>query len=361
MIISAPVGSGHIRAGQAIGAALQAADPQVRIDYADVFAFFPAVIGGSILTVYLKVLAVFPQAYAAAYGWGNSSSLALWGRTLISRFLAGQMSRYIQSFQPDAIVCTHATPAGLVADLLRRRKIAVPAVAVVTDYVAHRLWLYPEITHYCVANETLQQELADAGIAPAKSSASGIPVSTAFAAASAGRSGKLAPAILIMGGGAGLLPMEEIVASLNSLPEPVSILAVCGRNRKLYDRLSRQAATSRQRLLVYGFVEQVDELMQAADLLITKPGGLTCAEALCCGLPLLLYRPIPGQETENAKRLVQQGVAVQADTAAQLAALAANLLSDRENLTKMSRKAYGAAKPAAAAAIAQLIRRLVVK
>lgn len=360
MIISAPVGSGHIKAGQAVGAALKAADPAIHVDYANVFHFFPAVVGRLILSLYLQVLAVFPRAYGAAYAWGNGSRLALAGRSLISRFLAKQMDSYIQSLQPDVIVCTHATPAGLAADLLRRGKVTAPVVAVVTDYVVHRLWIYPEITHYCVANEELRWELAAGGVGLEKSSASGIPVAAGFAAAKAKLTGQ-PPAVMIMGGGGGLLPMEEIVGALNTLEENILILAVCGSNRKLYRRLTALAASSRQQLRVYGFSEQIAELMTAADLLITKPGGLTCAEAMCCSLPLLFYRPLPGQEMGNAKRLIRQGSAVAAATAAELAALVATLLTEKEKMRKMSQISYKAAKPAAAAAAARVIRSLVVK
>ncbi|KYZ77308.1 hypothetical protein AXX12_04035 [Anaerosporomusa subterranea] len=367
LIISAPIGSGHVRAGQAVGAALQSIDPATNVVYANVFDFFPSFIGNSVLNTYLKILAIFPQAYGMAYGWGNTSRLALVGRNIISRFLAKQMLTYIKSLEPDVVVCTHATPAGLVADLLRRGELTSPGVAIVTDFVVHRLWIYPEITHYCVANQELRQELTANGIPLQRSTASGIPVAAGFADSNTIATVKDLsldcdlPTIMIMGGGAGLLPMEDIIRALNSLERRIQIVAICGSNRKMSRCLSKLASSIKHQLIVYGFVENIAELMAVSDLLVTKPGGMTSAEAMCCGLPLIIYRPIPGQEEENAKRLIQQGSALQANTPDALTATVGMLLTERGRLTQMHQRSLAMARPDAAEVAAHVIRSLVVK
>jgi processive 1,2-diacylglycerol beta-glucosyltransferase len=367
IIISAPIGSGHVRAGQAVGAALQSIDPAATVVYANVFDFFPAFIGNSVLAIYLKILSIFPQLYGMAYAFGNTSRLALIGRQLISRFLARQMLAYIKSLEPDVIICTHATPAGLVADLLHRGELTSPAVAIVTDFIVHRLWIYPEITHYCVANEELRQELLANGIPLHRSTASGIPVAAGFAGADAiagaeaSGLGHALPTIMIMGGGAGLLPMEDLIRALNSLEQRIRIIAVCGSNQKMSACLSKMANSIKHRLIVYNFVENIAELMAASDLLVTKPGGLTSAEALCCGLPLIIYRPIPGQEAENAKRLIQHGSALQADTPAALTSIVGMLLTEQERLAQMRQHSRAISKPDAAMVAAGVIRSLIVK
>lgn len=367
IIISAPIGSGHVRAGQAVGAALQSIDPATNVVYANVFDFFPSFIGNSVLNAYLKILATFPQAYGMAYGWGNTSRLALIGRKIISRFLAKQMLTYIKSLEPDIVVCTHATPAGLVADLLRQGELTSPGVAIVTDFVVHRLWIYPEITHYCVANQELRQELIANGIPLQCSTASGIPVAAGFSLSNPivkvkelGLGCDL-PTIMIMGGGAGLLPMEDIIRALNSLEQRIQIVAICGSNKKMSNCLSEMANSIKHQLIVYGFVENIAELMAVSDLLVTKPGGLTSAEAMCCGLPLIIYRPIPGQEEENAKRLIKQGCALRANTPAALTAIVDMLLTERGRLAQMRQNSLTIARPDAAEAAARVIHRLAVK
>jgi processive 1,2-diacylglycerol beta-glucosyltransferase len=240
-------------------------------------------------------------------------------------------------------------------------------VAIVTDFVVHRLWIYPEITHYCVANQELRQELAASGISLQRSTACGIPVATGFDAPAKITLGKgltrdcSLPTIMIMGGGAGLLPMEDIIRALECLAIKIRIVAICGNNQKLYDTLSGMTDSIKHHLLVFGFVDNIAELMASSDLLITKPGGLTSSEAMCCGLPLIIYRPIPGQEEANAKRLIRQGSAVQADTPAELTTIVSKLLTEKERLMAMRQSSLQLAKPEAAKTAARIIRSLTAK
>ncbi len=361
LFISAPVGAGHVRAARATGAALVRLAPDVAAEFANVFDFFSPRLGRAILGVYLKILEVFPQAYGMAYGWGNSSRLALAGRALVSRYLAGRMERYIAALGPDAVVVTHATPAGLVAHLLASDRLRLPTAAVVTDYVVHRLWVYPELDRYFVANEALRDYLAEHGVAKASSRALGIPLAEGFAApvdkaAAIEKLGLAAgrPTVLIMGGGAGVLPMGEIVADLDSLGLPLQLIAVAGRNAALERKLHTQAAALKHvTLRPLGFVDNVHELMAAADLLISKPGGLTAAEALACGLPMVIYRPIPGQEEANTRFLTASGAAVRVGAVAELTVRTAELLADRDGrLAAMAAAAKALGRPQAAEAVA---------
>lgn len=361
LFISAPVGAGHVRAARATGAALVRLAPDVAAEFANVFDFFSPRLGRAILGVYLKILDVFPQAYGMAYGWGNSSRLALAGRALVSRYLAGRMEQYIAALGPDAVVVTHATPAGLVAHLAASGRLRLPTAAVVTDYVVHRLWVYPELDRYFVASEALRDYLADRGVAKASSRALGIPLAEGFAApadkASAVEKLGLAagrPTVLIMGGGAGVLPMGEIVAALDSLGLPLQLIAVAGRNAALERKLVTQAAALKHAVLrPLGFVDNVHELMAAADLLISKPGGLTAAEALACGLPMVIYRPIPGQEEANTRFLTASGAAVRVGVVAELTVRTAELLADRDGrLAAMAAAAKALGRPQAAEAVA---------
>jgi len=363
LFISAPVGAGHVRAARAVGAAIRRLAPAVETDFADVFAFFHPLLGRTILAGYLKLLDVFPQAYGAAYSWGNTSRLALAGRQRISACLAGRMRRYIEAARPAAVVVTHATPAGLMAHLTAAGHLALPTVAVVTDFVVHRLWVYPELGDYFVAHEDMRSYLAANGIAATRSRAVGIPVDERFAAplarpeAAAGLDLRAdRPTVLIMGGGAGVMPMPEIIGALDSLGLPFQIIAVAGYNTALRRRLAALAASLRHcRLLPLGFVDNVHQLMAAADFLISKPGGLTAAEALVKGLPLIVYRPIPGQEEANTGFLVARGAAVRVGSAAALRSVAAELTARPEKLAAMREAALALGRPRAAEDIARHI------
>lgn len=368
LFISAPVGAGHVRAAHAVGAALTRLAPAIRAEYANVFDFFSPWLGRTILGVYLKILDIFPQAYGAAYSWGNTSRLARFGQGIISGYLAGRMAQYLAASRPDAIVVTHATPGGLVAYLARQGRLGAPAVAVVTDFVVHRLWVNPELDEYVVAHGALRDYLADNGVPHERSVALGIPVDDKFTAPltreeAAARLGLAAgrPTVLVMGGGAGVMPMAEIVAALDDLALPLNIVTVAGKNAALQERLA--ALTGRLRhaaLTSLGFVDNVHELMAAADLLVSKPGGMTAAEALARGLPMLIYRPIPGQEEANTRFLTAHGAARRLESAAELAAAVAGLLAPNSGeLAAMRAAALALGRPGAAEAIAgRLLARL---
>lgn len=363
LFLSAPIGAGHVRAAQATGAALRRLAPEVATEFASVFDFFSPRLGRMILGGYLKVLDVFPQAYGAAYGWGNSSRLALAGRSMVSGFLASRLAGYLQASRPDTIVATHATPAGLMAHLAARGGLTVPTVGVVTDFVVHRLWVYSEIGTYCVAGETMRDFLAASGVPRERSAATGIPVDARFSAPLDGAAAKAAlglqaetPVVLIMGGGVGLMPMADIVAALEGLETPLQLIAVAGRNEALRQQLAALTGELRHcTLMPLGFADNVHELMAAADLLVSKPGGLTAAEALTRGLPMVIFRPIPGVEEANTGFLTACGAARRAETADALAATVRALLSSPEASTSMRAAALATGRPDAAEAVAKII------
>lgn len=343
LFISAPIGSGHIRAAEAISKAVTSVRPDITTHLANIFDFFSQFWGKALLNTYLKVLGVFPRAYGTMYGWGNTSKLALLGRQVISRFLANRMYRYIQEYQPALIVCTHATPAGLVAYLLKQKKINIPTIAVVTDFVVHRLWIYDEIDYYFVASEELRNVLEQYHVSKTRSCALGIPIDSVFAQPYNKQEIMTrldvdtdVRTVLIMGGGAGVLPMGEIIMSLNRINTSLQVIAVTGNNQKLFQQLQELQTHVTYKLKLLAFVNNIHELMAISDVLISKPGGMTSAEALSMGLPMIIYRPIPGQEEGNTKFLLEKNVALRADSVDDLVILLNDLIENKSgNLDKM--------------------------
>lgn len=321
LFISAPVGAGHIKAAQAIRVALCKQDDEIDTKMANVFDFFNPYLGQMILKIYLQILKIFPQLYGMAYSWGNESSFALRGRKIISGYLAKKMEKYIQDYSPTMIVCTHATPAGLVAHLIKKNKLTIPVVAVVTDFVVHRLWIYPEIQHYIVANHKMRDFLIQHGIKASGVEVVGIPVDEKFSLEMDRESileklefSSMVKTIVIMGGGTGLLPMDEIVMCCEKNQLPLQLIVVTGNNNTVYNKLLTLQATLRNNVKIFGYVDNVHELMAISDLIISKPGGMTVAEALCQGIPMLIYRPIPGQEEANTNYLLSCKAALRADS-----------------------------------------------
>lgn len=363
LFVTAPIGSGHMRAAQAVMKAIERLRPDVETRMANIFDFINPSIGRVILNSYLKVLEYFPQAYGMAYGWGNTNRLALFGRELISGYMAARMESFIAKYSPTTVVCTHATPAGMVAQLVKDHKLNIPSIAVVTDYTVHRLWVYPEVDYYFVAHSKMQEDLAHWGVPHTRSQAVGIPVDRNFLVTS-DRAKILnglqldyrMKTLLIMGGGAGVVPMDRIVSACDEVDAQFQIITVAGNNHSMYRKIASLQGNSRHRIKALGFVNNVHELMAASDLLISKPGGMTSAEAVCRGLPMIIFKPIPGQEEANTQYLVNQKAAIKADTLGQLQGLLNKLFVDRSSeLGTLKENAFRLGQPQAAEIIASHI------
>ena len=363
LFISAPVGAGHIKAAQAVSLALRKNNVHIESKIANVFDFFNPMIGRTILKVYLSILEIFPQLYGMAYNWGNESHLALAGRKIISGYLARRMEKYILDYNPAVIVCTHATPAGLVAYLIKKKKLNIPVVAVVTDFVVHRLWIYPEIQHYIVANKNMRDFLVQYGIEHNDIAVIGIPVDEKFSIVpdkqqllSELQFDPKIKTILIMGGGAGMLPMDDIALCCEDIELTLQIIVVTGNNKSIYNKLVNVQPRLSNRVRILEYVDNIHELMAVSDLIISKPGGMTSAEALCQGLPMLIYRPIPGQEEANTNYLVKCQAALRADSLGEIQMIIKRLfIEEPEQLIFLQQNSLAISQAASAQRIAEYI------
>lgn len=314
ILLSAPIGSGHLLAARAIRENIAENHKNIDVVEATAFDFLPWNIGKLFLRVYLAVLRCCPWLYQLIYRWGNKQSGSLVVRDCLNGWLAARAEKWLRRQQPFCIICTHATPAGIVSAWKRKYNKTVPLYGVVTDYVVHSWWLYPEVDAYFVAHECVKAMLAPRLLPQQAVHACGIPIRAGFSLPFDTKSFRRERAIeqddfvcLLMGGGEGLLPMEELINGCSRL-EKVHIVAVTGGNATLYQRL---LPLQSERITVLGLVSDIWCWMKTADLLISKAGGVTAAEAMAVGLPLAFYRPLPGQEAGNVRFLQSLGAAVE--------------------------------------------------
>ena len=274
-------------------------------------------------------------------------------RQLFSFLDSPKLKALLMEYRPNVFVCTHAVPAGLIAEQKRRGNCKIPLVAVVTDYDVHSYWAHPEVELYIVANETSRATLEARGIHPGKIKVCGIPVNPSFSKkiqqkAARARLGldQKKPVVLVMGGGRGMGPLEEIVAGILSLKPAPQILVVAGTNKELESDLAPYKRTRGAR--IFGFTNQISLLMDASDILITKPGGLTSSEALVKGLPMILINPIPGQEERNARFLLKNAGTVKVKDVKELKEKVSSYLDHPAGLRKISKKMLQISRPRAA-------------
>lgn len=365
-LLATSFGSGHIKAARAVEQAVTARNKVVRTLFIDSFIASAPILTKVIINLYLRILSYMPSLYGYVYAWGNRSHVALWGRKLISLRLAFSTCSQLTAFAPQAVICTHASPAGAVSRLKNQGLLTAPLIAVITDFVVHRLWIFDEVDIFAVAHEKTAGQLLAAGVAPERIRITGIPIDEKFCGdidkglirRKLGLDHDM-PVVLIMGGGTGALPMDKIAEEFSQYAMPVQILAVAGQNEALRLRLHRLSHDLP--VSVFGFVDNVHELMAAADLIITKPGGLSVAESLAMGIPMLLFRPIPGQEEGNAQFLIEEGAACRIDELSDLPHIIMRLLQDRAQLDTMRSKARKLAKPHAAQKVAEIVKDLTEK
>lgn len=355
LLLSVSAGAGHMRAAEAIrahaGDGLQATHLDV-MDY--VSAGFRKLYTEFYITLVNKLPALWGYLYQATHDAPAHSSMQRLRRG-VERLNMRALMKEIDAFRPDAIICTHFLPAELLSRAIAKGELDCPVWVQVTDFDLHRLWIQDNMTGYFAANDEVAFRMRAAGVPAARVHQTGIPIMPAFGqplprAACAAEFGldPARPTLLMMGGGAGLGSLATVAARLLALEGDFQLIVLAGKNAQALADLQQLALRHPGRLLAQGFTSQVERLMACADLVITKPGGLTTSECLAMGLPMIVNSPIPGQEERNSDFLLEQGVALKAFDSVTLEYRVQLLLRDPARLAEMAAKARALGKPDAA-------------
>ena len=357
------VSSGHQRAADAIRESLSMLAPTWEAVGVDAFSFAYPTIGKLITRTYLEILRHTPMLWDMVYDNPDVETATREIREVLNLITLPKMRSLLKKHNPRALVCTQAVPCSVFAAEKRRGRLDIPLISVITDFAIHSYWIHPEVDLYCVASEEARKYLIHQGLSASKIVVTGIPISPTFLARVPAPQARTElnmeperPTLLVMGGSQGLGPLQETVDRLHV--DSYQCLVTTGLNRELYRTMQKRYAKDR-RVRVFGYTKNVNLLMDAADLLITKPGGLTSSEALAKGLPMVITQPIPGQEERNARYLLKQGVAEQADDPESIFRTVQTLLHQPTKLKRMAERTRAVAKPYAAMEVArQIFRRI---
>lgn len=362
LVLSASYGEGHQQAANAVRDVLNNQSPDTQVEIIDFMKSVHPVLDSVVKYCYLKSVRFAP----ALYGWFYYGTSQIPPSSLIQRQLNSlgieNLADTLSEYQPDVVLATFPTPAGVVSYLKQQGRTNVPLATVITDHAIHSQWIHPLTDMYFVGSEHVRKGLIARGIDSRTIRITGIPVRPSFlesldkdALRTKYGVSKDVPTVLVMGGAYGVMgDLLQICEELFQYPYPVQVIVVTGRNLRLKAQLDNAVKRATRPVSVFGFVSEVHELMSISDLVLTKAGGLTISEALAMQLPMLLYRPIPGQEVQNADFLVNQGVAVLAHSRREVSLQLLELLvNDPHRLVAMREQAHGVRKLRSATEIAQ--------
>lgn len=318
LILSATGGAGHTRAAQALEQAAATFEHPIRVKHYDCLDFTSKAFKKLYSESYLAIVNKAPELWGYLYTKAESKLHEKKGlMRLFDELNYKNYLRMLKEEQPDVLLCTHFLPYLSVSETLRKAGITAPVAAVTTDFDAHQYWVDPIVQRYFVHTEESAWQLRAKGVPAEKIVIKGIPVLPQFrqhidksdARKKLGIDQERLT-ILMVWGGFGVGKAEEMVkevsAMLSIFPEQqFTLMLVCGRNEKLRKRAESAQYAENIAIRVFGFVENIHELMGAADILVSKSGGLTSAEAMASGLPMVIVDPIPGQETRNAEIIVE--------------------------------------------------------
>lgn len=368
LIATATAGGGHLAAAAALEEAWRTFRPEDAVEQLDVVKFFSPLHRKIHADGYLKIVEHAPELWGMMFGKTDRPEVA---RKLnrLKRLFPSQSRlkfiRYVQQFGPDVVLCTHYLPIetlGLMQTARRKRNgepaPAIPfVVSIVTDFEAHALWMHPCVNLYCVAAEETKARIVARGAPPEDVVATGIPIAAKFSKKTDPKSVRKAlglrddlETVLVLSGGFGTGPIGAILSELDKVSRQFQTVVVTGRNQELRSELAVQDRTHPTHVL--GYASNIDELVAVADLIISKPGGLTTSEVLALGKPLFIVSPIPGQEAANSDFLLERGAAAKVNRVEDLPFRIEQLLGSRK-LVDMARAAQALGRPDAARRVCQ--------
>src|SRR5919107_67656 len=362
LILSSAIGSGHMRASAAVVRGVDILDPEKRCQVVD----FPHEVSPGVERLlrdtYLEALKLWPTAYGKLYqssGTGHRGTFVQQVQTVGLKTL----ERLVSSTGARALVAPHFYGAGVLG-VYKKQNPGMFSAVVLTDYVPHPIGVPSNLDLYIVADDEAAEAVAKLGVPEERIHATGIPIDPIFEEpADPGPARKEVlnlddddlPVVLVMGGGLGGGDLEDSVSLLLQASEAMHLVVLCGSNERSRTRLERLAKRGGHEATFLAFTDRVRELMAAGAVLVTKPGGMSCTEALASRLPQVLYHPIPGQEEDNAEAMVRYGAGVMVRETSQLLGQTLQILTSADHRHNMVQAAEAAHRPHSARSAASLV------
>ena len=359
LILMSDTGGGHRASAHALQAAFAARFPgRFQVEIVDLWTDYTPWPIDQFPRLYSPIVARAPWLWKLLWAVSENQRALSAALRLVFMLCRNDMRKVLQAHRPHLIISVHPLIQHLFLRLLEEERARIPFVTVVTDLASfHRGWFHAQAQRCFVASEAAAAAARSHGLQPRRIRLLGLPVRSAFAellpdrAAARAKLGLADAAFtaLLVGGGEGMGPVAEIAHAvarrLAAAGTDAQLVVICGRNDRL--RRALQQADWPLPVHVYGFVEDMQEWMTAGDCIITKAGPGTIAEAMICGLPILLSGFVPGQEEGNVPFVVENGVGAYCDAPDGIAAIVSGWSSSGE-MDRIADRARSLGRPQAA-------------
>lgn len=366
LVLSVTAGQGHNSTARALCAYLESIGCQAQM--LDTLEYLNHALGETVSKGYMLMAKnaklVYKGGYRLAEKRSKSSSEHSPTRAT-GNIMSKKLAKYISDYDPDVIICTHIFPAIILDVMKKKNKLRAKTIGILTDFMFHPYWEEGCNLDYVVTpNEQLLIQALKKGFKEEQVLPLGIPIHPKFSDNTRTKEQARAElgldinkrTVLLMGGGMGYGNIDSTVMALDGVPYDFQIITVCGSNHALKARID--GLKTKKRLLNLGYVDYVDKLMDAADCIISKPGGLTTSEAMAKRLPMVIVDPIPGQEDRNAEFLTNNGVAMAVTTASPLDEVIYQLFTNPRRTEVMREAIDLIAKPNSTRDICELAKKL---
>ncbi|MHB2026802.1 MAG: MGDG synthase family glycosyltransferase [Elusimicrobiota bacterium] len=360
VIVYGDAPSGHWSCAQALGKFLEA--EAITSVLFQVSRDINPCLGPVLAKLYLGFVRLCPKAWRRLSDGGATAIVAV-ARRVYWLLARGKIRAAIKALSPDIIICAHAAPLAVLSLEKKKRGLPCLLAACPTDLDIHPFWIWPEVDSYFAASKNVGARLIRNGIKAQSIIETGIPIHPAFLnppQRSKARRDLGLPqdetVLLLSGGSRGLGSVKSAARRILDGVAGCSLIAVCGANRRLFLNLSRLAEREpRLRVFARASPAMMAEFLSAADLLIGKAGGVSAAEALAVGIPMILVDPLPGVEERNCDILVKEGCALRAASLEGLAEIVSNVLDNAVQMNMLRAAASRLGRPCAGQNVAQAV------
>lgn len=363
LILHGGGGLGHVKAAEAVLEALKRKYPLAEAKNINVLDFGPSTFKKIFNESYDFLSTKVPELWRLVYKHFNENGDNTNIPMIISRLsLEKRFISFVRSYQPDFIISSHPLPVQLISYAKREDLIRIPSANIITDFICHHFWINSDVNLYFVAHEETKKNLQNLGVEKEKIIVSGIPISERFQKPFDKKALKKKfgfhprqPVFLMVGGRLRFYDIEKIIKNFSGIIKSIGCIIIAGRDFELEKKLRKEAFPDFVK--IFGFVDNIEEAMGASDVILTKSGGLTVSECLAMGLPMILYKVIPGQEEGNMEFLLRHGLGIKVKSPKEVSACVLHLFQNPGKLLSLSAACRKAGKPNAAFDIAQNVMR----